>query len=210
MDAKFTPRVRDVITFSREEALRLGHNFIGIEHILLGLIREGEGNAVKILQRLEVDLDELRRSVEGAMEPASAQRPNDKEKINLVKQAEKMLKITFLEAKLFKSPSIDTEHLLLSMLKDEDNLATRTLRKFHVDYEAVKQEVDTILADGPGDPDAFTGKGKPKAQGPQSADDDDEEGGSFSGGCRCPAQAGRQQEQDSGAGQFRPRPHQTG
>ncbi|MBP7407175.1 MAG: ATP-dependent Clp protease ATP-binding subunit [Flavobacteriales bacterium] len=178
MDAKFTPRVRDVITFSREEALRLGHNFIGIEHILLGLIREGEGNAVKILQRLEVDLDELRRSVEGAMEPASAQRPSDKEKINLVKQAEKMLKITFLEAKLFKSPNIDTEHLLLSMLKDEDNLATRTLRKFHVDYESVKQEVDTILADG-GMGESFTTK--PKA-GPQSADDDDEESGSFSGG----------------------------
>ena len=179
MDAKFTPRVRDVITFSREEALRLGHNFIGIEHILLGLIREGEGNAVKILQRLEVDLDELRRSIEGAMEPASAQRPSDKEKINLVKQAEKMLKITFLEAKLFKSPNIDTEHLLLSMLKDEDNLATRTLRKFRVDYESVKQEVDTILADG-GMGDGF--KSKPKAQGPQSADDDDEESGSFSAG----------------------------
>ncbi len=178
MDAKFTPRVRDVITFSREEALRLGHNFIGIEHILLGLIREGEGNAVKILQRLEVDLDELRRSVEGAMEPASAQRPSDKEKINLVKQAEKMLKITFLEAKLFKSPNIDTEHLLLSMLKDEDNLATRTLRKFHVDYESVKHGVDTILADG-GMSDGFSTK--PKA-GPQSADDDEEEGGSFSGG----------------------------
>ncbi len=178
MDAKFTPRVRDVITFSREEALRLGHNFIGIEHILLGLIREGEGNAVKILQRLEVDLDELRRSVEGAMEPASAQRPSDKEKINLVKQAEKMLKITFLEAKLFKSPNIDTEHLLLSMLKDEDNLATRTLRKFHVDYESVKHGVDTILADG-GVSDGFSSK--PKA-GPQSADDDEEEGGSFSGG----------------------------
>ncbi len=190
MDAKFTPRVRDVITFSREEALRLGHNFIGIEHILLGLIREGEGNAVKILQRLEVDLDELRRSVEGAMEPASAQRPSDKEKINLVKQAEKMLKITFLEAKLFKSPHIDTEHLLLSMLKDEDNLATRTLRKLHVDYESVKQEVDTILADG-GATSGFSSK--PKAQGPQSADDDDEESGSFGGG----GAAGQRKQSDS-------------
>ncbi|MEO8589244.1 MAG: ATP-dependent Clp protease ATP-binding subunit [Flavobacteriales bacterium] len=180
MDAKFSPRVRDVITLSREEALRLGHNFIGIEHILLGLIREGEGNAVKVLQRLEVDLDELRKVVEGAMEPASAVRPPDKDKITLIKQAEKMLKITFLEAKLFKSPHIDTEHLLLSMLKDEDNLATRTLHKFHVDYESVKQEVDTILADGGAPPDTFSSK--PKAQGPQSADDDDEESGSFSGG----------------------------
>jgi len=74
MDAKFSPRVRDVITFSREEALRLGHNYIGIEHILLGLIREGEGNAIRILQRLEVDIDELRKVVESSMEPASASR----------------------------------------------------------------------------------------------------------------------------------------
>ena len=181
MDAKFSPRVREVITFSREEALRLGHHYIGIEHILLGLIREGEGNAVKILQRLEVDLDELRRMVEGSMEPASATAPPDKDKITLVKQAEKMLKITFLEAKLFKSPHIDTEHLLLSMLKDEDNLATRTLHKFHVDYESVKHEVDAILADGGLGDSTYTSK-PPKAQGPQSADDDDEESGSFSGG----------------------------
>ncbi len=180
MDAKFSPRVRDVITFSREEALRLGHNYIGIEHILLGLIREGEGNAVRILQRLEVDLDELRKVVEGAMDPASAVRPSDTEKITLVKQAEKMLKITFLEAKLFKSPHIDTEHLLLSMLKDEDNVATRALHKFHVDYENVKHEVDAILADG------GSGVGdllkKPKAQNPQSADDDDDDGGSYGAG----------------------------
>ncbi len=181
MDAKFSPRVRDVITYSREEALRLGHGYIGIEHILLGLIREGEGNAVKILQRLEVDLDELRKMVEGSMEPASAMRPPEKDKITLIKQAEKMLKITFLEAKLFKSPHIDTEHLLLSMLKDEDNLATRTLHKFHVDYESVKHEVDAILADGGVGPDSFS-TAKPKAQGPQSADDDDDDSGSFSAG----------------------------
>jgi len=187
MDAKFSPRVRDVITFSREEALRLGHNYIGIEHILLGLIREGEGNAVKILHHLDVDLEELRRSVEGSMEPASAMRPPDKDKITLIKQAEKMLKITFLEAKLFKSPHIDTEHLLLSILKDEDNLATRTLHKFNVDYESVKNEVDAILAGGGPSPASGPSKG-PKAQGPQSADDDDEESGSgYSGGQRKPA-----------------------
>ncbi|MEO7080005.1 MAG: Clp protease N-terminal domain-containing protein, partial [Flavobacteriales bacterium] len=146
MDAKFSPRVREVIGFSREEALRLGHDHIGIEHILLGLIRGGEGNAVKILHHLEVDLEDLRKMVEAGMEPASTVRPPDKDKITLVKQAEKMLKITFLEAKLFKSPQIDTEHVLLSMLKDRDNLATRALNKMNVDYENVKHEVDTILA----------------------------------------------------------------
>ncbi len=180
MDAKFSPRVRDVITFSREEALRLGHNFIGIEHILLGLIREGEGNAVRILQRLSVDLDQLRKVMEASMEPASAMRPPDKDNITLVKQAEKMLKITFLEAKLFKSPQIDTEHLLLSMLKDEDNVATRTLHKFRVDYENVKHEVDLILSSGGTATDTIPNK--PKAQGPQGTEDDDEEGSSFSAG----------------------------
>ncbi|MCB0788907.1 MAG: ATP-dependent Clp protease ATP-binding subunit, partial [Flavobacteriales bacterium] len=173
MDQKFSPRVRDVITYSREEALRLGHNHIGIEHILLGIIREGEGNAVKILRRLEVDLDELRRVVEHGMEPASAVHPPEKDKIGLVRQAEKMLKITFLEAKLFKSPHIDTEHLLLSMLKDEDNLATRSLSRFNVDYDAVKQEVESILA----------GDSGPKAEMPgSSTDDDDDEGGASYGG----------------------------
>ena len=177
MDAKFSPRVRDVITFSREEALRLGHNHIGIEHILLGLIREGEGNAVKILQRLDVDIDELRKMVESSMDPASAMRPPDKDKITLIKQAEKMLKITFLEAKLFKSPNIDTEHVLLSILKDEDNLATRTLHRFRVDYESVKNEVDAILAGG-----ETKSSGSPKAQGPQSTDDDDDDSSSFQAG----------------------------
>ncbi len=180
MDAKFSPKVRDVISFSREEALRLGHNFIGIEHILLGLLRQGNSNAVKILKRLEVDLEDLRKMVENGMEPASTTRPTDKEKIVLVKQAEKMLKITYLEAKLFKSQQIDTEHLLLSMVKDQDNLATRTLSKFSVDYDSVKHEVETIVADG-------GTKSNPKAQGPSgsSTDDDDDEGGSqYSGGQR--------------------------
>ena len=181
MDAKFSPRVRDVITYSREEALRLGHNYIGIEHLLLGLIREGEGNAMKILHRLDVDLDQLRRQVESAMEPASAMRPPDKDKITLIKQAEKMLKITFLEAKLFKSNQIDTEHLLLSMLKDEDNLATRTLHRFKVDYTTVKNELDAILADGGPGASGYTSN-KPKAQGPQGTDDDDDDSGSFAGG----------------------------
>jgi ATP-dependent Clp protease ATP-binding subunit ClpC len=146
----------------------------------LGLIREGEGNAVKILRHMEVDLEDLRKMVEGGMEPASSMRPPEKDKITLVKQAEKMLKITFLEAKLFKSPQIDTEHVLLSMLKDPDNLATRALGKFHVDYDGVKHEVETILA-GDGPTPAAT-RPAPKAQGPQSTDDDDDDSGSASYG----------------------------
>ncbi|HMN06216.1 MAG TPA: ATP-dependent Clp protease ATP-binding subunit [Flavobacteriales bacterium] len=189
MDAKFSPQVREVIGYSREEALRLGHDHIGIEHILLGLIREGEGNAVKVLHRLNVDLEALRKTVEAGMEPASAIRPPDKDKITLVKQAEKMLKITFLEAKLFRSPEIDTEHLLLSILKDQDNLATRALNKMNVDYESVKHEIAAIKADGPPPTGAGATRMRPKAQGPQSTDDDDDEGSGapYGGGAKKPA-----------------------
>ncbi len=180
MDAKFSPRVREVIGFSREEALRLGHDYIGIEHILLGLIREGDGNAAKILRHLHVDLEGLRKMVEAGMEPASAVRPPDKDKLTLVKQAEKMLKITFLEAKAFKSPQIDTEHILLSMLKDRDNLATKALNKMNVDYENVKHEVDAILAEDGHMP--APSRPSPRAQGPQSADEDDDDSGAASYG----------------------------
>ncbi|MDG1260340.1 MAG: Clp protease N-terminal domain-containing protein, partial [Flavobacteriales bacterium] len=116
MDAKFSPRVKDVITYSREEAIRLGHNYIGVEHLLLGIIREGEGTAVRILEGLRVDLGRLRKAVEGSIRTQS-NKGASQGNIPLVKQAEKILKITYLEAKIFKSPVIGTEHLLLSILK---------------------------------------------------------------------------------------------
>ena len=117
MEAKFSPRVKDVITYSREEALRLGHDYIGVEHLFLGILREGEGNAVKILKNLKVDLSDLRKSIENNIKSKS-KNFNQPGNIPLVKQAERALKITYLEAKLFKSQMIGTEHLLLSILKD--------------------------------------------------------------------------------------------
>ena len=147
MDAKFSPRVKDVITYSREEALRLGHNYIGVEHLLLGIIREGEGTAIRILEGLNVDLPRLRKMVEGSISPNTAQSGNPGN-IPLVKQAEKILKITYLEAKTFKSPVIGTEHLLLSILKDENNVATKALLALNVDYDEAKQEFESILSDG--------------------------------------------------------------
>ena len=147
MDAKFSPRVKDVITYSREEALRLGHNYIGVEHLLLGIIREGEGTAIRILEGLNVDLPRLRKMVEGSISPNTAQTGNPGN-IPLVKQAEKILKITYLEAKTFKSPVIGTEHLLLSILKDENNVATKALLALNVDYDEAKQEFESILSDG--------------------------------------------------------------
>ena len=131
MEAKFSPRVKDVISFSREEALRLGHEYIGTEHLLLGLIREGEGMAIKFLKSLNINLVELRKSVENAVK-GNTTISNNLTNIPLTKQAEKALKITYLEAKIFKSEIIGTEHLLLAILKDEDNIATQILNQFEV------------------------------------------------------------------------------
>jgi ATP-dependent Clp protease ATP-binding subunit ClpC len=150
MDAKFSPRVKDVITFSREEALRLGHNYIGVEHLLLGIIREGEGTAVRILEGLNVDMQKLRKVLEGSIRPATGKSVGTGN-VPLVKQAEKVLKITYLEAKIFKSNVIGTEHLLLSMLKDEDNVATKSLNAFNIDYEVAKEEFENLMSEGRGD-----------------------------------------------------------
>ena len=121
MDAKFSPRVKDVISYSREEAMRLGHDFIGVEHLLLGLIREGEGIAIKMINATGVNVKELRKNLESNLEIGSSKNISANN-IPLLKQAEKVLKITYLEAKLFKSNMIGTEHLLLSILKEENNL----------------------------------------------------------------------------------------
>jgi ATP-dependent Clp protease ATP-binding subunit ClpC len=141
MEAKFSPRVKDVIAFSREEALRLGHDYIGTEHLLLGLIREGDGMAIKILKTLGVDTARVRHSVEDAVKGTSTTSLN-LGNIPLTKQAEKVLKITYLEAKIFKSEIIGTEHLLLSILRDEDNVASQILLQYEINYEVVKAEVE--------------------------------------------------------------------
>jgi len=146
MDAKFSPRVREVITFSREEALRLEHNYIGVEHLLLGIIKEGEGTAIQILEGLNCEVGKLRELVENSIRPAGGKQIG-KGNLPLVKQAEKILKITYLEAKIFKSAVIGTEHLLLSILKDEDNVATKSLNAFNIDYDVAKEEFETIISD---------------------------------------------------------------
>ena len=141
MEAKFSPRVKDVISYSREEALRLGHDYIGTEHLLLGLIREGDGMAIKILKGSGVDTPRLRRSIEDAVKGTSNTTVN-LGNIPLTKQAEKVLKITYLEAKIFKSDVIGTEHLLLSILRDEDNIASQILLQYNINYDIFKSEVE--------------------------------------------------------------------
>lgn len=176
MEANFSPRVKDVISFSREEALRLGHDYIGTEHFLLGIIREGQGVAVEILKNLNVDLMELRKLIEQSIKVENTSKvTSNLGNIPLVKQAEKTLKITYLEAKLFKSNVIGTEHLLLSILKDDNNVASRALFNFNVDYEMVKNELDNMHSGSDMNED-------PRAEIPGSTEDDDTSSGSFSGG----------------------------
>lgn len=148
MDDNFSPRVKDVIAFSKEEALRLGHDFIGTEHLMLGLLRDGNGKAVTILNALEVDLDHLRKKVEilSPANPDMGVSENDKKNLHLTRQAERALKTTFLEAKLFQSASINTAHLLLCILRNENDPTTKLLNKMKVDYDGVKAQFKLMMA----------------------------------------------------------------
>jgi len=150
MEGNFSNRVQDVIRLSREEALRLGHDYIGTEHLLLGVIREGEGIAVKILRNLGVDLYKLKKAIEDTVRTSGGTLTIGN--IPLTKQAEKVLKITYLEAKLYKSDVIGTEHLLLSLLRDDDNIAAQILHQFNVHYDVVRNELDNIISGKPSNP----------------------------------------------------------
>lgn len=144
MDAKFSQKVKEVISLSREEALRLSHDYLGIEHLLLGILREGGSLAVKVLRSLEIDLTILRRTIEDAIKGNHSGRIVNANDIPLTRQVEKVLKVTVLEAKLLKNEVIDTEHLMLSILKNKENIATRILHQFDADYEAFKTELDYV------------------------------------------------------------------
>ncbi len=145
MEAKFSQRVKDVLTYSREEAMRLGNDYIGLEHLLLGILREGEGMAIQILHYFGVDLKELRKTIEVSI--ANPEKDTRKiDNIPLIKQAERALKITYLEAKLFNSELIGTEHLLLSILKDEENIVTKSFQKYGIDYDTIKSEIKAIVS----------------------------------------------------------------
>ncbi|MFZ6033492.1 MAG: ATP-dependent Clp protease ATP-binding subunit [Melioribacter sp.] len=144
MEGNFSERVQEVIRLSREEALRLGHDYIGTEHLLLGIIREGQGVAVKILRNLGVDLVKLKKAIEDTVRTSGGTLTIGN--IPLTKQAEKVLKITQIESKIYKSDVIGTEHILLSLLRDEDNIATQILHQFNVNYDNVRAELNNILS----------------------------------------------------------------
>jgi ATP-dependent Clp protease ATP-binding subunit ClpC len=152
MDDNFSPRVKDVIAYSKEEALRLGHDFIGTEHLMLGLLRDGSGKAISILNALDIDLNHLRRKVE-ILSPANPNITvgnNEKKNLHLTRQAERALKTTFLEAKLFQSTSINTAHLLLCVLRNENDPTTKLLNKLKVDYDNTKEQFKLMISNDDG------------------------------------------------------------
>jgi ATP-dependent Clp protease ATP-binding subunit ClpC len=145
MEAKFSNRVKEIISMSREEALRLGHDYIGTEHLILGMIRDGDNLALTLLRKLDISLEDVKDTIERATRGTANYNVKNLANIPLTRQSEKVLKVTYLEAKFFKSPIIGTEHVLLSILRDEDNLGTQILAKFDATYDIVKQLLEYHL-----------------------------------------------------------------
>jgi ATP-dependent Clp protease ATP-binding subunit ClpC len=171
MEPKFSQKVKEIITLAREEALRLGHDYIGTEHLILGMIRDGDGIALNLLRDSGVQLDELRITIEQATKGTATNNIKNLANIPLTRQSEKVLKITHLEAKIFKSQLIGTEHLLLAILRDGDNLGGQILQKFQLNYEQTKEMLEYQL----------TGQ-KPMMERPETDDDDERIFGGATGG----------------------------
>ena len=169
---RFSPKVKQVISRSRDEAIRLGHDFIGTEHLLLGIMAEQNSLAVKVLESLDVDAGELRQSVEDSVQRIpSSNNSLHVGNLPLNKQAEKVLKVTFLEAKMLKSEEISPEHLILSILKHKENPASKILQQFDVDYDIYKAELEYVRRE-----QDFSSKSTdPYAQAPSDQDDPYEE-----------------------------------
>src|SRR6056297_316082 len=167
MDAQFSQRVKDVLSYSKEEAVRLGNSHISVEHLILGLLREGEGKAIETLIVLGCELYELRVEVEKAIRKTSPAPVADPESLPLLKSAERVLKLVYLEARAMQDKTIHTSHLLLAILKDENNHASKYLKDQGITYNLVKQELEHVAPENKAD---FPG------------DDDDEPKGPFSGG----------------------------
>lgn len=142
----FSQRVQVVIQLSREEALRLGHDYIGTEHLLLGLIREGGGVAIEILQNIDQELDELKKAVEDTIRSTGGTITMGN--IPFTKRAERVLRVAAAEAERFKSNVIGTEHLLLALLKDAEGVAAQVLQSFDISYEVIKEELENIYRGG--------------------------------------------------------------
>lgn len=180
MDAHFSQRVNDILGYSKEEAIRLGNSHISPEHLFLGILREGEGTAVDILLNNGVDLLMLKGSIEKSIKADKPIAMADNDILPLLKSTERVLRLVHIEAKALKTTVIDTEHLLMAILRDEGNLVTRFLTELDIDYSLVKKSVEA---------------GNPTAQADFPRDEDDE--GMFSGSGPGKQSPGGQQAQRS-------------
>ncbi len=177
MDSQFSQRVKDILGYSKEEAIRLGNSHISPEHLFLGILRDGEGVAVEILINQGIDLMVLKGSLEKSIKVESPVTVADHEVIPLLRSTERILKLVYLEAKALKSSTIESEHLLLAILKDENALVTRFLSEMDVDYQSVKRMVEAespgARADYPRDEEdetqGFGSPGKGQSGAPSSA-----------------------------------------
>ncbi|MDX1942078.1 MAG: ATP-dependent Clp protease ATP-binding subunit [Saprospiraceae bacterium] len=175
-NGKFSPKVKQILNKSREEAIRLGHDFIGTEHLLLGIMSEKSNLAVKVLDSLDIDEDDLRQTVEESVQRI----PGNHTELNIGglpfnKQAEKVLKVTVLEAKMLKNDEVYPEHLVLSILKHKDNPASKILQQFDVDYDIFKAELEYVKYEQDFTSSSGSKKVDPYAQGPSDQDDPYEE-----------------------------------
>jgi ATP-dependent Clp protease ATP-binding subunit ClpC len=169
MDARFSQRIKDVLSYSKEEAIRLGNAHISTEHLFLGILRDGEGLAIDILILIGAELYDLRRSIEELIRPESTIKIHDNDNIPLLKSAEKVLKLVYLEAKALQDDTIDTGHLLLAIMKDENCITTQVLKEHNIDYDSVKLELEST-------------KHGTRSEFPGDEDDEDEGRSQFEGG----------------------------
>ncbi len=166
MDSQFSPRIKDIIGYSREEAIRLGNDYIGQEHLFLGILRDGEGLATDILENMGVNLADVKVLIENKIR---SEKPlNGKSDLMMLKSTEKTLKLVYLEARWFKSSVVNSGHLLLAILKDNDNIVTQLLVEFGVNYYIVKSQLKDFK--------------NPEARSDFPESEDDEPGGAFSRG----------------------------
>jgi ATP-dependent Clp protease ATP-binding subunit ClpC len=180
MDAKFSPQVRDILSYSHEEAIRLGNNYIGLEHLFLGMVRDGEGKALQVLKYLGINIEDFRRKIETAIRNPNVFDSN-MTNIPLMKQTERALKFTYIAAKELNSDIIHTEHLLLAILRDKSNLITQKLEAEGVDFNSYKNELLFMLSGQELDAQ------KPRSEYPGESSEEDDEPRSMSGSAKKPA-----------------------
>ena len=163
MEAKFSPRVKDMISYSRDEAVRLLNEFVTPEHLLLGLIKLNEGTAISILKEFQIDLNQIKTDLEKVLKKSAVNNLLNTN-LPLLKQTENIIKQSYLEAKKYKSAIIGTEHMLLTILKHENAAACQVLNKYGIMYENSKDEYEAIMEE----------RQLPRAEFPGNNNDDEE------------------------------------